>query len=272
MVLPLVFPVIDSEWVRETALRAGADDVGFVGIDRAEIADQRSSILILAPKTRTMVCFLCRFSRSRNPNGDPTHSDKVFRETAEKVDSVARELHSALKGRGIGAKIPAFAVPVSFEEHPVPLPMLDLKALSSQAGLGMVGIHQSLLHPKLGNFFLIGALLVEADVTIQSEPMTWNPCIDCYLCVPACPVGAIGKDGSFDSEICFNYAYSDFRKEHPEVSRDNPVLSGIKLKGSGGSSEAPGSVWPTLNCGDESNTAHCLAVCPVGEKIPRSRK
>jgi len=199
---------------------------------------------------------------------DPHSANWVFQETAHRVDSVASIINSTLHDRGIETTIPAFAVPVSADEENLkPVPMLDLKDLASAAGLGRVGIHQNLIHPKLGNFVLIGAILMGGEVSHESEPMDWNPCIDCYLCVPACPVNAIGKDGTFDSEACFSYVYKDFRAEHPEWSKNNPVLSSLRVRQSTSSDSAPTSVWPTLNCGDKTNTAHCLAVCPVGEEV-----
>jgi epoxyqueuosine reductase QueG len=265
---------MDAEILRHVGIKAGADDIGFVGIHRPEIAGQRSAVLTLFPETRTVVCFLCRLDRHRHPMDGSHAANWVFQETAHRVDSVAATINTALHDRGIATVIPAFAIPVGGEGDTAErLPMLDLKELASAAGLGRVGIHQNLIHPKLGNFVLIGAILMDGEISQETPAMNWNPCIDCYLCVPACPVNAIGRDGSFDSEACFSYAYRDFRAEHPEVSKDNPVLSSLRVQHSTGSDPAPHSVWPTLNCGDETNTAYCLAVCPVGDKtVPGSLK
>src|SRR5260370_38055982 len=46
---------LDREWLRQVCLEAGADDVGFVEIDRAEIADQKADILWLLPNTQTLL-------------------------------------------------------------------------------------------------------------------------------------------------------------------------------------------------------------------------
>jgi len=54
---------LDSDWLRTLCLEAGADDVGFVEIDRPEIADQRDDILAVFPYTRTLVSFVCRMNR-----------------------------------------------------------------------------------------------------------------------------------------------------------------------------------------------------------------
>lgn len=45
---------LDDAWLRQVCLEAGADDVGFVEIGRAEIADQKQDILWALPKTKTL--------------------------------------------------------------------------------------------------------------------------------------------------------------------------------------------------------------------------
>ncbi|HTJ03144.1 MAG TPA: 4Fe-4S ferredoxin, partial [Methylovirgula sp.] len=42
--LPEVPRTIDAAWLRSLCLEAGADDVGFVAIDNADIAEQKSEI------------------------------------------------------------------------------------------------------------------------------------------------------------------------------------------------------------------------------------
>ena len=41
---------------------------------------------------------------------------------------------------------------------------LDLLTITVEAGLGHMGIHRNLIHPKFGNFVLLGTVLVEAEV------------------------------------------------------------------------------------------------------------
>src|SRR3954468_17872896 len=54
---------LDREWLRQLCLEAGADDAGFVEIDRPEMADQRSEILSLLPRTKTLVSLVVRMNR-----------------------------------------------------------------------------------------------------------------------------------------------------------------------------------------------------------------
>src|SRR5262245_36028616 len=64
---PIISPpvVLDAQELRETVLKAGADDVGFVEIDRAELAAERDDILHFFPHTKSLVSFVLRMTVSR---------------------------------------------------------------------------------------------------------------------------------------------------------------------------------------------------------------
>src|SRR5690348_7859916 len=55
--------VLDASWLRDLCLEAGADDVGFVEIEREALADQRNDILTLFPSTRTLISLVKRMNR-----------------------------------------------------------------------------------------------------------------------------------------------------------------------------------------------------------------
>jgi len=80
---------------------------------------------------------------------------------------------------------------------------VDLPALTSQrlamvevgilAGLGTRGWNNMLLHPIYGSWLQIHALLVAADLPI-ALPVDTSVCIQCSLCIDACPVNALEPD------------------------------------------------------------------------------
>jgi len=51
---------LDADRLRRLCLDAGADDVGFVAIDRPELDDQRAEILGLYPWARGLIGVVCR--------------------------------------------------------------------------------------------------------------------------------------------------------------------------------------------------------------------
>jgi formate hydrogenlyase subunit 6/NADH:ubiquinone oxidoreductase subunit I len=73
-----------------------------------------------------------------------------------------------------------------------------------------MGIHRNVIHPHFGNFILLGTILVGAEISAYSRELDYNPCLECKLCVAACPVGAIGGDGAFNFSSCYTHNYREF--------------------------------------------------------------
>lgn len=49
------------------------------------------------------------------------------------------------------------------------------KPVAVAAGLGQMGIHRNVIHPKFGNFILLGTILIEAEVTGTDRPISRFP-------------------------------------------------------------------------------------------------
>ena len=49
----------------------------------------------------------------------------------------------------------------------------------------------------------LGTVLIAAEATAYDQPIPYNPCLECKLCVAACPVGAIAPDGQFNFSACY---------------------------------------------------------------------
>src|SRR6266852_3386494 len=65
-------PQLDADWLRALCLKAGADDVGLVEINRPEIDKDRADILTVFPHTKTLVSVVC--SMNREPIRSPARS------------------------------------------------------------------------------------------------------------------------------------------------------------------------------------------------------
>ncbi|WP_167577669.1 hypothetical protein [Ammoniphilus sp. YIM 78166] len=52
-----MYHLMNGAWLRELCLGAGADDVGFVSLDRPEMQDQRAEITSLFPHAKTLISF-----------------------------------------------------------------------------------------------------------------------------------------------------------------------------------------------------------------------
>lgn len=258
---------LDAEWLRQLCLEAGADDVGFVEIDRPEIADQRDDILAVFPRTRTLVSFVCRMNRE--PIRAPARSvaNLEFHHTGDHVNEVARKIVAALEQRGVRALNPAMGFPMEMDRFPGKLWAVSHKPVAVAAGLGQMGIHRNVIHPKFGSFILLGTLLLDADVTAYDRPIDFNPCVECKLCVSACPVGAIGADGHFNFSACYTHNYREFMGGFTNWVENIAESKDARDYRRRVSDSESASMWQSLSFGANYKSAYCLAVCPAGEDV-----
>jgi hypothetical protein len=92
--------VLDADWLRQLCLDCGADDVGFVELDRPALADQRAEIVQLYPYVRSLISFVCRMNRG--PVRSPARSvaNVEFHSTGDEVNDTARNIVTALEREG----------------------------------------------------------------------------------------------------------------------------------------------------------------------------
>jgi NAD-dependent dihydropyrimidine dehydrogenase PreA subunit len=141
------------------------------------------------------------------------------------------------------------------------------KPVAVAAGLGHMGIHRNVIHPRFGNFIALGTVLVEAEVTSYSQPIDYNPCLECKLCVAACPTGAIGADGVFDFSACYTHNYREFMSgfnNWVEQIADSSSALDYRKKVTGAETV---SMWQSLSFGANYKAAYCMSVCPAGEDV-----
>ena len=86
---------IGREWLRQLCVEAGADDAGFVEIDRPEIADQKSEILSLLPRTKTLVSLVMRMNRENIRTPARSIANLEFHHTTDETNEVARAIVAA---------------------------------------------------------------------------------------------------------------------------------------------------------------------------------
>ena len=148
-------------------------------INRPEIADQRNDILAVFPRTKTLVSFVCRMNRE--PIRSPARSvaNLEFHHGGDHVNEIARTIVAALEQRGVRALNPAMGFPMEMDRFPGKLWVVSHKPVAVAAGLGQMGIHRNVIHPKFGSFILLGTILLDAEVTAHDRPIDYNPCVEC---------------------------------------------------------------------------------------------
>src|SRR5436189_2896835 len=258
---------LDAGWLKQLVLDAGADDVGFVEIGRPALDDQRPDILKAFPHTKTLVSFVVRMNREAIRTPARSVSNLEFHHSGEDVNDIARSVVQTLEDRGIRAMNPAMGFPMEMDRFPGKIWVVSHKPVAVAAGLGHMGIHRNVIHPKFGNFILLGTVLVGAEATAYDRPISYNPCLECKLCVAACPVGAIAPNGDFNFSACYTHNYREFMggfTDWVEQIADSKDALDYRKKVSDPESA---SMWQSLSFGANYKAAYCLSVCPAGEDV-----
>ena len=258
---------LDRTGLRQLCLDAGADDVGFVEIDRPDIEKDRPDLLNALPHTKTLISFVVRMNREPIRSRARSVANLEFHHTGDQVNEVARTIVKHLEARGIRALNPAMGFPMEMDHFPDKIWVVSHKTVAVAAGLGQMGIHRNVIHPKFGNFILLGTILMDAEVNTTNTPIDYNPCLECKLCVAACPVGAISPDGHFNFSACYTHNYREFMggfTDWVENIADSGSAKQYRQKVTDAESS---SMWQSLSFGANYKAAYCMAVCPAGEDV-----
>lgn len=260
---------VDAGWLKQLARDCGADDVGLVEISRPELDDQRNDILRFFPAARTLLALVCRMNREPIRSQVRLVANAEFHHTGDEVNEISRAIVSALEQKGIRAVNPTMGFPMEMDRFPGKVWVVGHKPVAVAAGLGRMGIHRNVIHPRFGNFILPGTILVDAAVTAYDQPIDYNPCLECKLCVAACPVGAISLDGHFDFSACYTHNYREFMggfNDWVEQIADSRNALDYRSKVTGSETS---SMWQSFSFGANYKAAYCLSVCPAGEDVIR---
>jgi len=258
---------IEAEWLRRLARECGADDAGLIEIGRPALDDQRADILTFFPPTKTLLSFVCRMNREPIRSPARSASNLEFHYVGDKVNEVAHKIVDALEQRAIGAINPAMGFPMEQSRFPGKIWVVSHKPVAIAAGLGHMGIHRNVIHPRFGNFVLLGTVLLDIEADAYDQPISYNPCLECKLCVAACPVGAIASDGHFNFSACYTHNYREFMggfTDWVEHVADSKNARDYRKKVSDAESA---SMWQSLSFGANYKAAYCMAVCPAGEDV-----
>ena len=96
-------------------------------------------------------------------------------------------------------------------------PLLE-REFANLAGMGWHAKNTMLINRQLGSWFLIAAILTDAELT-PDEPMQTAHCGTCTACLDACPTNAFVEAGTLDATKCISYLTIEHRTPIPPSLR-----------------------------------------------------
>jgi Fe-S-cluster-containing hydrogenase component 2 len=139
------------------------------------------------------------------------------------------------------------------------------KIFAVEAGLGHMGYNRLVLHPTYGAGIILGSILIAGTCDQYDQPLDFNPCIECSLCLKICPVGAVKKTDDFNFMACYSHNYRErlggFQNWVEQVV-DSKSHADYRRRVSDGETI---SMWQHLAIGAQTRCDRCMAVCPAGE-------
>ncbi len=152
-------------------------------------------------------------------------------------------------------------------------PLLE-REFGRLAGLGWIGKNTLLIHPRLGSWFFLAALLSTEELDYD-QPSSVGRCGSCRACLDACPSGALVEPYRLDARKCISYLTVELRDSVPAELR---AACRGRLFGCDACQEAcpwnrhtPASVEPAFQPGADMNPVELAELIALDDEAFRRR-
>ena len=165
--------------------------------------DMRLDPRLLVPGAKSIVSLIYNYYPSEKQREDTYHVSKY---------AYGTDYHFVLKDKlkhfleKIETEIGTVAGRVFVDSAPV----MD-KIWAKKSGLGWIGKHSNLIHPKKGSFFFIAELIL--DLELSPDGPIKDYCGTCTRCIDACPTDAIVQPYVVDGSKCISYLTIELKDE-----------------------------------------------------------
>lgn len=258
---------VSSDVLRKICLDEGVDDVGFVEINRKALGSVKEEVLALYPKTKTIISICIRTNPENVQGTSRSLANEEFHKTYDELSIHARKIVRRLNEIGIRAVSCHPTFPMDTDRWAGKIWEISHKPIAEQAGIGKKGINRNVLHPKFGTHILLDSILIDSELDKYGKPLDYDPCVSCYLCVAACPVGAIDAKKGLDFNACMTHNYRDFMGGFEDWVEKIVSSKNVKEFRKKSGDDENVSKWQSLSFGPQYKAAYCVSVCPAGKDL-----
>ena len=256
-----------SDVIRKICLDEGADDAGFVEVNRKALGSVQQEVLSLYPKTKTIISLCIRTNPENVQGTSRSLANEEFHKTYDELSILARKIVRRLNEVGIRAMSCHPTFPMDTDRWAGKIWEISHKPIAEQAGIGKIGINRMVLHQKFGTHILLDSILIDSELDTYGKPLDYDPCVSCHLCVAACPVGAINAKKGLDFNACMTHNYRDFMGGFEDWVENIVSAKNVKEFRKKSGDDENVSKWQSLSFGPQYKAAYCVSVCPAGKDL-----
>jgi epoxyqueuosine reductase len=184
--------MIDSNFIKDLAVKFGADLCGIAPVDRFNDAPEGFRPMDIYPETESVVVLAKRFPEgpflSKSPVSYTVTNDVFLNEVLRITCALCVRLEN---DDVVAVPIPSDPYEYWDEEKREGRGILSLRHAGYMAGLGVLGKNTLLTNATFGNRIVLGAVLL--NVKIKPDDLAdYNFCSpECRICIQNCPAGAL---------------------------------------------------------------------------------
>jgi epoxyqueuosine reductase QueG len=242
---------------------SACDDVGVISIDDPAIAHEVEEVRYVYPHARSLVCLIGEENKAAMQSRYlPTANHELYT-CEERIFEMGRrtvKYINSLGGEGLTTTI-GWPQEVSRRWADKIWP-LSHKLVAQAAGLGVIGLSRNFLHRRFGAYCLLDTVVTNLEFHEFDQPVPWNPCLECNLCVASCPTDAIKADGDFDFFACYNHTYRDSIPGFLDLVRDLGEARPRRFAKRWTDIEIA-ALWQSLAFKVEYRCFNCVSTCPA---------